>query len=292
MLPVPPDRFLPLPEGCIYLGPGKSFKTGNKTFTGYTANSSGSSRDWVICEGLYGTFDVLHYAVPYDSEIARLNGFPEISEEYEFAGWKPYLKEHGPCELCAYVPYDSLSFIYAGMTDLRGNASAYYFTRKETGKMSSHRYNIDRNGNVDLFENDCHVAELSAESVAVFIKWLNSAPVVCGERPRFATIQFGCQTFTDTEMDGFVEDYISEEWKKPEETYTLGSKFRWPHNSNPNAVYVLCSAGQGKAILVNPDTGGRLCDAFNLNLAQREWTLQEIIDAADNFDIMDLQPAY
>lgn len=73
LLPVPP-----LPN-LVVLGQGGTFLTGGKKFDGYTWQpcfciQDKHSNNWSPAKGVTGKSQAQFYAVPWDSEVARLNG--------------------------------------------------------------------------------------------------------------------------------------------------------------------------------------------------------------------------
>lgn len=71
-----------LPEGCVFLGIGESFESPHGISHDGFFISTFSDDNWDEFSGASGDINSLFYAVPKDSETARINGyFPDSSEE-------------------------------------------------------------------------------------------------------------------------------------------------------------------------------------------------------------------
>jgi len=67
-----PPHIYPLPEGAVLLGLGGEFETVGKMFDGWAFAHHNCG--WIGPMKLNGCADLLIYAAPADSEIARING--------------------------------------------------------------------------------------------------------------------------------------------------------------------------------------------------------------------------
>lgn len=70
-----PKEVLPLPDGAVFLGRGGEFDINGKRFEGWLIDVNEEDDVWDKCSDLWGTYEEFFYAVPKDSEIAKLNGF-------------------------------------------------------------------------------------------------------------------------------------------------------------------------------------------------------------------------
>ncbi len=76
-----------LPEGCVYLGKGGTFKKlpAGRYFVGCTCYEN---HDWRYSGDLYGDKCTLHFCAPADSEIVKLNT-PTVDKPPGFIVWSP-----------------------------------------------------------------------------------------------------------------------------------------------------------------------------------------------------------
>lgn len=283
-LPIPPKKLLPLPKGHIYLGQTKDFKQlpDNKKFTGSIYNPEESTFGWQREDRWGGDSDFLHYSAPFDSEIAKLNGFPEIPPEYELVGFAPNrnVQNHSH-RFRAFVPVKLLVFRVA-KSNYAGTGDAYYFIHKKNDEKQ--RWEFDIEGNCKLYG----VGEIPYETVKALAKWLDSAPIFAGEIPCIEKLRIGCQSFIASEIEGFVQEFKAEKWREPEVRFSIGSRFKWG-----NTEYILAQAGANQVTFINTEHGTRLTGPINVDdVIAKGTTLKELaaFDKADARTIMELKP--
>ena len=210
---IPPPHALPLPEGTIFLGKGNTFLPNSTGFLKCPKKPLDLFGGWLYIGGewvsrtndLNGLCKAAFYAVPYDSEIAKLNGFPEIPDGFRFAGWTPGSVRNLTGRVGMSIDGSFRKFASLTYRTYSGNGSAYYFT----GPEEQSEWVIHYDGSVN-----CNGIHVRAEEVERFYKWAESAPPVAGFTTYFNKITIGCQTLYSNDIYDFIRQYRAEKWKE------------------------------------------------------------------------------
>ena len=140
---------------------------------------------------------------------------------------------------------------YIGALKRAHKAPVYVDDSTKDTTMNKNNFTVRPDGSLRHHPTD---AVLNADQVKNLYNYLTVNPPVAGHRVQPLTLKIGCQTIPATDVEAFIREYESGDWKKPaEKTYQQGQQFRHANGS----VCVLAQVESGKVAMIGICEGNR-----------------------------------